>query len=294
MSTSNGGPHCGFQQRARAARPPVAWANVRCGRLRSDRHRNRASRQGFWLPCRRVRPFVSAGTEIAIGIERVDALEALLDVADIVSLHCPLSAETKGIIGAEAFRRMKPNAILINTARGEIVDVSAMIAAIRGGEIAGAGIDVLPTEPPNATAEIAVTYRDLKADGIAGRLILTPHAAWSSPESRVDIRRLFGRNRDALLSQRSSAQPCERFLPANRETLRLPLLNPVPTREVGWKCGMELASRRAQWAAAFSRSYLSKKAPRLWRADTPFLLSISQQSQTLSAASQDECSFPYR
>ena len=135
-------------------------------------------------------PYVSAGTEIAIGIERVSALEALLDVADIVSLHCPLTAETKGMIGAEAFRRMKSSAILINTARGEIVDVSAMIAAIRGGEIAGAGIDVLPTEPPNPTDEIAVAYRDLKAAGIADRLILTPHAAWSSPESRVDIRRL--------------------------------------------------------------------------------------------------------
>ena len=82
-------------------------------------------------------PYVSAGTEIALGIERVGALEALLDAADIVSLHCPLTAETKGMIGAEAFRRMKPNAILINTARGEIVDVSAMIAAIRAGRNRG-------------------------------------------------------------------------------------------------------------------------------------------------------------
>jgi len=135
-------------------------------------------------------PYVSAGTEIAIGIERVGSLEALLGVADIVSLHCPLTAETKGMIGAEAFRRMKPDAILVNTARGEIVDVPALIAAIRQGQIAGAGIDVLPAEPPNPNDAIAVAYRDLKAAGIADRLILTPHAAWSSPESRVDIRRL--------------------------------------------------------------------------------------------------------
>jgi phosphoglycerate dehydrogenase-like enzyme len=135
-------------------------------------------------------PYISAGTEIAIGIERVGALEALLDIADIVSLHCPLSAETKGMIGAEAFRRMKSDAILINTARGEIVDVQAMIAAIRQGEIAGAGIDVLPTEPPDPNDEIALAYRNLEAAGMADRLILTPHAAWSSPESRVDIRRL--------------------------------------------------------------------------------------------------------
>jgi phosphoglycerate dehydrogenase-like enzyme len=135
-------------------------------------------------------PYVSAGTEIAIGIERVGALEALLDIADVVSLHCPLSAETRGMIGAEAFRRMKSNAILINTARGEIVDAAAMIAAIRQGEIAGAGIDVLSTEPPNLNDEIAVAYRNLGAAGIADRLILTPHAAWSSPESRADARHL--------------------------------------------------------------------------------------------------------
>ena len=135
-------------------------------------------------------PYVSAGTEIAIGIERVGALEALLDVADVVSVHCPLTAETRGMIDAEAFRRMKSTAILINTARGEIVDVEAMIAAIRDGAIAGAGLDVLPIEPPNRNDEIAVAYRDLKKAGIADRLIVTPHAAWSSPESRADARRL--------------------------------------------------------------------------------------------------------
>jgi len=94
------------------------------------------------------------------------------------------------MINAEAFRRMKSNAILINTARGAIVDVAALIAAIRHGEIAGAGIDVLPAEPPHPNDEIAVAYRNLKAAGIADRLILTPHAAWRSPESQADCRRL--------------------------------------------------------------------------------------------------------
>ena len=129
-------------------------------------------------------PYVSAGTEIAIGIERVSALEALLDVADVVSLHCPLTSETKGMINAEAFRRMKSNAILINTARGAIVDVAAMIAAIRHGEIAGAGIDVLPAEPPHPNDEIAVAYRNLKAAGIADRLILMLHASGGALEVR--------------------------------------------------------------------------------------------------------------
>jgi phosphoglycerate dehydrogenase-like enzyme len=135
-------------------------------------------------------PYVSAGTEIAIGIERLYSLEELLGVADVVTLHCPLTAETRGMIGVEAFRQMRSNAILINTARGQVVDVAAMIAAIREGRIGGAGVDVLPTEPPNPKDEIAVAYRDLKAAGIADRLIVTPHAAWASPESRADARRL--------------------------------------------------------------------------------------------------------
>jgi phosphoglycerate dehydrogenase-like enzyme len=135
-------------------------------------------------------PYVSAGTEIAIGIERIDTLDELLGVADVVSLHCPLNVETRGMIDAKAFRRMRSNAILINTARGQIVDVAAMIAAIREGVIAGAGIDVLPTEPPNPRDEIAVAYRDLRTAGIVDRLIVTPHAAWASPESRADARRL--------------------------------------------------------------------------------------------------------
>jgi phosphoglycerate dehydrogenase-like enzyme len=135
-------------------------------------------------------PYVSAGTEIAIGIERLGSLEALLEVADVVSLHCPLSDETRGMIGPEAFRQMRSNAILINTARGQLVDVPAMIAAIREGVIGGAGIDVLPQEPPDHKDEIAVAYRDLRAAGIADRLIVTPHAAWASPESRADARRL--------------------------------------------------------------------------------------------------------
>ena len=135
-------------------------------------------------------PYVTAGTEIAIGIERLNSLEELLGVADVVTLHCPLTAETRGMIGAEAFRQMRSNAILINTARGQVVDVAAMIAAIREGRIGGAGVDVLPTEPPNPKDEIAVAYRDLKAAGIADRLIVTPHAAWASPESRADARRL--------------------------------------------------------------------------------------------------------
>ncbi len=93
-------------------------------------------------------PLVSRGSEISVGVERTESLEELLAVSDVVSLHCPLTDQTRGMIDAAALAAMKPDAILINTARGAIVDIPALITALRAGTIAGAGIDVLPVEPP--------------------------------------------------------------------------------------------------------------------------------------------------
>jgi glyoxylate reductase len=76
-----------------------------------------------------------------------DAVDDLLARADFVSLHCPLTDETRGLIGQDALRRMKPTAILVNTARGPIVDTGALIDALHAGEIAGAGLDVTDPEP---------------------------------------------------------------------------------------------------------------------------------------------------
>ena len=135
-------------------------------------------------------PRVSRGTEIAIGVERKESLAELLAASDVVSLHCPLTPETRGMIDAAALQQMRREAILINTARGAIVDTDAVLAALRDGTIAGAGLDVLPTEPPKPDDLLAQAYAG-KLDGLAGdRLILTPHAAWSSPESVADARRL--------------------------------------------------------------------------------------------------------
>ncbi|MGR3494866.1 C-terminal binding protein [Citreimonas sp.] len=135
-------------------------------------------------------PHVSRGTEIAVGVRRVESLAALLRDSDVVSLHCPLTPETRGMIDAETLALMKPGAILINTARGAIVDVPALLAALRDGVIAGAGLDVLPTEPPAPGDAIARAYAN-GADPLVGeRLLMTPHAAWSSPESVADARRL--------------------------------------------------------------------------------------------------------
>ncbi|WP_417695144.1 C-terminal binding protein [Roseibium sp.] len=135
-------------------------------------------------------PLVSRGTEIAAGVDRCDHLEELLEQSDVVSLHCPLTAETNKMINAERLAMMQSHAVLINTARGAIIDVEALLEALRQGTIAGAGIDVLPVEPPSETDAIALAYAN-GADPIVGeRLFVTPHAAWSSPESVSDARRL--------------------------------------------------------------------------------------------------------
>ena len=102
-------------------------------------------------------------------------LDDLLAEADVLSLHCPLTEENRGLIGEAQLRRMKPSSILINAARGGLVDEAALAKALRQGWIAGAGIDVLEQEPPNGTS---LLLTDLP------NLILTPHIAWASRTAR--------------------------------------------------------------------------------------------------------------
>ena len=135
-------------------------------------------------------PHLPSGTEIAVGVGRVDSLRDLLAASDVVSLHAPLTDETRGLIDAAALKAMKDDAILINTARGGIVDTEALLSGLVAGDIAAAGIDVLPQEPPSHDDPIARCYADLAASDLKDRLILTPHAAWSSPQSQADARRL--------------------------------------------------------------------------------------------------------
>ena len=106
-------------------------------------------------------PYLPYGAELSVGYDRVHYPRRADGERDIVTIHAPLTAETRGMIGAAAFAAAKPGLVLVNTARGPIVDLDALADALRDGRIAGAGLDVLPPSrrsrpsrcsPPGATA----------------------------------------------------------------------------------------------------------------------------------------------
>lgn len=132
-------------------------------------------------------PYVPDGWERAHGVRRVDTLPELLAQAHALSLHCPATPETSGLIGAEQIAQMPRGSFLINTARGTVLDTAAVPFAIRTGQLAGAGIDVLPAEPPNADDPLIAAWRDPN-DPCHDRVIITPHAAFYSEEGLMDIR----------------------------------------------------------------------------------------------------------
>lgn len=121
-------------------------------------------------------PYVPQPVLDAAGVARVEFGE-LLERSDIISVHAPLTPETRHLFNAEAFRRMKREALIVNTARGPLIDEAALAAALDAGEIAGAGLDVVETEP-------------LAADSpLLGRanVIVTPHSAFYSEDALLDL-----------------------------------------------------------------------------------------------------------
>jgi glycerate dehydrogenase len=123
------------------------------------------------------------------------AFETVLAESDYLTLHCPLDATTRGLIGAAELARMKPTAVLINCARGAVVDEAALAAALRAGRLAGAGIDVLSQEPPTAG-------NPLLEPGIPN-LIVTPHVAWAAVEAR---QRAIGQMAECIAAFRRGAR----------------------------------------------------------------------------------------
>lgn len=117
----------------------------------------------------------------------------LLKVSDFVSLHCPLTPQTKNLIDNQALALMKPTAFLINTARGALIDAEALIHALRERRLAGAALDVLSQEPPVANHPILEAAQELE------NLVVTPHCAWSTRQARERLLSEVIENIDAYL-----------------------------------------------------------------------------------------------
>lgn len=122
-------------------------------------------------------PYLPNGADKAIGITRVRSLDELLTQTDVLSLHCPLNAETRHLIAERELALLKPSAFVVNTARGGVIKKTAILAALRENRIAGAGLDVIEDEPLRTVEEAATP-----------NLIATCHAAFCSVESKIEMR----------------------------------------------------------------------------------------------------------
>lgn len=135
----------------------------------------------------RKNPIRTTGTSI-----KMVTLDAVFADSDIISLHCPLTDETKGLINSKTLARMKKNALLINTGRGPLINESDLAEALRAGTIGGAGLDVLSTEPPTASNPLLT----------APNCVITPHIAWATWEARGRLLQMVANNLKAFQSGR--------------------------------------------------------------------------------------------
>ena len=135
-------------------------------------------------------PYVVAGYEKVLGASRHNELSSLLSSSDIISIHTPLTEETKGLINDDFIDSMKHGSILINTARGGLLSShSCLQDALSSGKISAVGLDVLPEEPPVLDIEdkFLASWLDLKSE-FSDRIIINPHTAYYSPESYQEMR----------------------------------------------------------------------------------------------------------
>ena len=140
-------------------------------------------------------PYITDAKAAQAGADRKPTLEEVLRTADVVTLHTPLTMETRHMIGREQLAMMKPSAFLVNSARGPVVDEKALIAALQGGQIAGAGLDVYEPEPP------ALDNPLLSMPNV----VVTPHSAGSSLECLQAIAKMVAQGiLDVLHGERPS------------------------------------------------------------------------------------------
>ena len=136
----------------------------------------------FYDPCK------PDGYDKAIGVRRADSLDELLARAQVLSLHCPLTAENSHMINAAAINSMAMGSYLVNTARAGLVETAAIPDAIASGRLAGAGIDLLETDPPSDSDPLFRAWKDAKHPAFE-RVLLNPHSAFYCVEGVTEMRR---------------------------------------------------------------------------------------------------------
>jgi D-3-phosphoglycerate dehydrogenase len=148
--------------------------------------------QSFGMKVIAVDPFVPKEVFAKAGVENVD-FATLLKTSDYISVHSPLVPETRGLFNGDAFKQMKPTAYIVNTARGPIIDETALAAALDAKQIAGAALDVMTQEPPGTS------------NPLFGRdnVIITPHTSFYSEESLVELQTKAAEEVVAVLSGKS-------------------------------------------------------------------------------------------
>jgi phosphoglycerate dehydrogenase-like enzyme len=148
--------------------------------------------QAFDMDCIFYDPYKPNGSELSLGVRRADTLEDLLGQCDVVSIHTPLNDETRNLIDASALEHAKKGIILINSARGPVIDIDALHVAMRDDVVLAAGLDVLPDEPANLDKPLISAWHN-DEEWIKNRLVITPHSAFFTPESVRDIRAFSAR-----------------------------------------------------------------------------------------------------
>jgi phosphoglycerate dehydrogenase-like enzyme len=133
-------------------------------------------------------PFVARGVEKSLGLERKDSIGELAEQSDIISFHTPLTEETRNMASKNLFSIMKKGSVIINTARGGIVNLDDLYAAMQSNIIWAVGFDVLPQEPPNEKNKLIKSWIQ-KDDWVKDRMLITPHCAFYSPEAYIEMRK---------------------------------------------------------------------------------------------------------
>lgn len=142
-------------------------------------------------------PYKPSGWDKALGVTRFLSLAELARASDVVSIHTPLTPETRGLVGRDFFAAARRGVVVINTARGPVIDWPAFRAAFDDGHIACAGLDVLPTEPADAADPLIAAWM---AGATGERLLITPHCAFYSTEAVVEMRRKAAEEARRILS----------------------------------------------------------------------------------------------